>query len=358
MMTWLSSILLVGLLLLGLTGCDSEKTVMWNDYPIHIKEVKLHEPKRIDGNALLLDDGRIYIGGGAVGLFKEAQGVELLDPKTGEIEFIPQFIDSELYRPSIKLQDGRIFISQRLDRHLIFDPATKQFTPTGLALAKSHPHPNVVLEPEGTVLIFPGNRETLVERYDPGSNSFSKAGELAYPVFNNAAFMVNDHEVLLTGGFLSKGEFATGFGAQVFNTQTGKKEYLPLDWPGVGLSNSVLKLDSSLHLLSNGERFAWVNWPELKPIENSSELRTTSNGQGFTLNNLCDRYVVVAGKQVYRGKKDQWDIVGIKSSHFSPFIKMPSLMSPSGAVYAPGKFFIQSGHAGKAFLVDASSLCK
>jgi hypothetical protein len=357
MMLWLWTVLLVGLLSLGLSGCDGEKTVMWNDYPIHIKEVKLHEPGRIHGNSTLLDDGRILISGGyhEQRPYGPHKGFELLDPATGKSEFLPLQLNTYDYFPVMKLDDSRVLITQAGDTHLVFDPETKTLKETGPMLTGGRMYFQLLLEPEGSVLFLGGwPSATTVERYNPKTDRFSKVGELLYPVRHHTAFWVSEREALLIGGDFGAGSGDLESGAQLFNTETGETKYLPLNWPAKGSQNQSIKLKEGLFFISDGLRSAWLTWPEQKltPIWSASRVRF----YGFAINTICNGYVITSGKDVYDKKSDVFDLTLSNSERFQPFIPFETLMSPIFVAYQPGKFFIQSGYAGKAFLIDVSSI--
>lgn len=97
----------------------------------------------------------------------------------------------------------------------LFDPATATFSMTGSMSTVRENH-TVNLLPDGTVLIaggasiFETNTLTTLavasaEIYDPGAGSFSATGFMTTPRFSHAAVMLNNGQVLLTGGATSSG---------------------------------------------------------------------------------------------------------------------------------------------------------
>jgi hypothetical protein len=197
--------------------------------------------------ATLLNDGRVLLVGG---------GAELYDPTANTFTPIANWPQGELGAPFEVLVDGRILFDSNtlfdpvtgtvttaqpnyfshfdtdpsgalllsgkvlltggstdfgnVSWAYLFDPATVTFSMTGSMSTVRESHTANLL-PDGTVLIAGGasifETNTLItlavssaELYDAAAGSFSATGSMTTPRFLHAAVVLNNGQVLLTGG--------------------------------------------------------------------------------------------------------------------------------------------------------------
>jgi hypothetical protein len=90
----------------------------------------------------------------------------------------------------------------------LYDPATGQFTSTGILVTPRLFHTATLL-PDGTVLIAGGDNDannrptTATEIYDPKTGSFTTSVPMTQARVLHAATSLSDGSVLFTGGSIS-----------------------------------------------------------------------------------------------------------------------------------------------------------
>jgi PKD repeat protein len=179
--------------------------------PAWIPAGNMSVPRR-DHISILLLNGKVLILGGA------GQGVQLptallYDPATRA--FTPTGRSNCVQQSGLAtlLADGRVLVVGG-HRYMpncaeVYDPGTGVFTRTG-APAKAHPYGSATLLSDGRVLVAGGSVPirvglpdpvTTAEIFDPKTGTFSSAGDWNTPRQHHTAVLLRDGNVLIVGGF-------------------------------------------------------------------------------------------------------------------------------------------------------------
>jgi Galactose oxidase, central domain/Kelch motif len=253
--------------------------------------------------AAVLPDGRVLVAGGmfmdraADDATRVLDTAELWDPGSGAWSRTGPLAQARFSAAAVTLADGRVLIvggpaSRESDPIPLFsaevyDPASDRWTSAG-ALATARRGFALVPLPDGGALVAGGfgavgtaalTRLSTVERFDPVANTWSRAGDLLFPVAGAIAVPLTDGRVLLAGGSTREpepidadaGTYATGLTAKamLFDSQTGTwTETTPMPNPRAGAS-AVLLADGSAVIVggseSEGEINATPGCPEAHP---------------------------------------------------------------------------------------------
>jgi hypothetical protein len=173
--------------------------------------------------ATVLPDGRALIGGGGD---SPQQFAELYDPATRTFRRSASATHGwGAFNRAVPLDDGRVLIVGGRntpdlgidDSAEVFDPTTEQFSATGPMALNQRPWTATPLN-DGRVLLVGGfewdsvGRVTsisdAVQVYDPSTGTFTLAGRMPTPRIGHAAVLLEDGDVLVTGG-QSAGEWDT-----------------------------------------------------------------------------------------------------------------------------------------------------
>ena len=159
--------------------------------------------------AILLPDGRVFIGGGP--------NSDLYDPtsgsfsRTGGWEAITGWPDTQTL-----LANGKVLVAggdpEAFGAEVgagLYDPGTGTFTPTGKMNTARDFHTATLL-PDGSVLIAGGQVNgggvlTSAELYEPISGTFRATGGMVTPRCCHTATLLNDGKVLIAGGTVGFG---------------------------------------------------------------------------------------------------------------------------------------------------------
>jgi hypothetical protein len=174
--------------------------------------------------ATLLPDGRALIVGGLDP--STSISAELFDPATRTFRSAASTSNGwGAFNRAVVLDDGRVLIVG--GRNLpgggvdnaaeLFDPTTEQFSATGPMALNQRPWTATVLD-DGRVLLVGGfewdpvarvtSISDVVQIYDPATGIFRLAGRMPTPRIGHAAVLLDDGDVLVTGG-QSAGEWDT-----------------------------------------------------------------------------------------------------------------------------------------------------
>jgi len=177
--------------------------------------------------ATLLSDGNVLIVGN--------NPPELYDPVTEEFFLTgalshPEYWYGMYWHTATLMQDGRVLVTGgtddmvQLDTAELYDPSTGTFAATGAMTQRRVLHTAVRLA-DGSILIAGGETTNCLpsgrcefagtsasaELYDPYTETFSPAGEMAVSRADHTATVLGDGRVLITGG-VSYGGIGIYFG--------------------------------------------------------------------------------------------------------------------------------------------------
>lgn len=209
-------------------------------------------PNMLEGHvahtATLLSDGRVLIAGGT-----HVDGVararsELFDPRANRWTRAADMIHSRAGHAATLLADGNVLVTggvtglgiypvEALASAEIYHPATNSWTPVAAMRAVRRMHSSVRLH-DGRVLVvggtnvapsspLPAAEQEQAELYDPPRDAWSFAGMGLPPLSGQAATVMPNGTVLVTGGSTDMG-FATT-GAEIFDPAINR--WQSATWP-------------------------------------------------------------------------------------------------------------------------------
>jgi hypothetical protein len=254
-------------------------------------------PNLLDGHvghtATLLKDGRVLIAGGT-----DVHGVatarsELFDPKANRWIRAGNMNRARAAHAAALLADGNVLVSggqtglsifpiQVLSNAEIYHPATNSWTAVAAMNAPRRMHSSIRLH-DGRVLVvggtnlapgspLPAAQEEQAEIYHAQLDRWLIAGTGLPPLSGEAATLMPDGSVLVTGGSSDSG-FAT-IGAELFDPGTNRwrPTTSPMDTPRYGHTATLLS-DGKLLLVGGYSTQPQISGGFVYP---SSELLTTS----------------------------------------------------------------------------------
>jgi hypothetical protein len=168
--------------------------------------------------AVPLDNGRVLLIGGVGEGWTFLASAELYDPATGRFHATGSLRTARESHAAVRLLDGRVLAvgghgGRRGDLRILsdaeaYDPATGRFAPAGHMAVPRHKHDAVLLE-DGEVLVSGGADRRdgrgvyrSAELYDPASATFRSAGTMRLPRYKHqgTSLRLPDGRVLLAGG--------------------------------------------------------------------------------------------------------------------------------------------------------------
>jgi len=178
---------------------------------------------RVGQAAFPLPDGRVLFYGGAIATGDPTTG-ELYDPTRGSQGVTRPRPDAQGQEAPALLPNGRVLLTggglsggsdpnfyHSIAAAQTYDPATDTYTPVA-PLATDRLHHTATALRDGTVLVVGGNSGSgarldvgasavaRAERYDPATDRWSPAGDLAQARSGHVATLLLDGRVLVTGG--------------------------------------------------------------------------------------------------------------------------------------------------------------
>ncbi|HSN74672.1 MAG TPA: kelch repeat-containing protein [Anaerolineae bacterium] len=179
---------------------------------------------RASHTAALLNDGRVLVAGGISandrGSRPAGGDAWLYDPQTDTWTATGPMVTPRLDSASVRLPDGRVLVSGGFTYEdpvpkiwastEIYDPASNTWTAAANLAQARYTHALVLL-PDGQVLAVGGARDAdylwngnsfvpEIERYDPAANEWRIVGELPEPRAFATATLLPDGRVWLAGG--------------------------------------------------------------------------------------------------------------------------------------------------------------
>ena len=198
--------------------------------------------------ATLLNDGRVFIAGGTHTDGVARASCELFDPKANRWTPAPSMIHARAGHAAAVLTDGSVLVTggetglgifpiESLSSTEIYHPTSNSWTVAAAMHVPRRMHSSIGLR-DGRVLVVggtnlaPGSPLPAVEQeqaevYDPHSDSWAFAGAGLPPLSGQAATLMPDGSVLVTGGSTDMG-FAT-VSAEIFDPATNL--WKPTTWP-------------------------------------------------------------------------------------------------------------------------------
>ena len=209
-------------------------------------------PDLLDGHvahtATLLNDGRVLIAGGTGVDGVARASSELFDPKANRWTPALSMIHARAGHAAALLSDGSVLVTggetglgifpiESLASAEIYHPTSNSWTAAAAMHVPRRMHSSFRLH-DGRVLVVGGTNEApasplppveqvQAEVYDPQRDSWAFAGAGLPPLSGQAATLMPDGMVLVTGGLTDKG-FATT-GAEVFDPSIHR--WQPTTWP-------------------------------------------------------------------------------------------------------------------------------
>jgi hypothetical protein len=218
----------------------------------------LGERHYMGGTATALSDGSVLVAGGGLPATATA---ERYDPASGR--WVPTGAMSVARRghTATRLADGRVLVTggeiccgtsadTTLATAEIYDPAAGTFSSTG-SMAAARSFQAATLLADGKVLVtggFAGGNTALgaAEVYDPSTGRFTPAGTMATARLEHAAVPLTDGRVLVLGGLQAVGDtFAPSATTEIYEPSTGR-------WHG-GPALDLARAASTVTLLRSGK---------------------------------------------------------------------------------------------------------
>ena len=165
--------------------------------------------------ATRLADGKVLITGGIGPGWITLATAELYDPDAGTFSAVGSMGTGRYHHTATLLADGKVLLTGGvgsggavLATAELYDPDTQTFAATG-SMATARQQQTATRLADGKVLIIggasgvPGGVETAlssVERYDPGTGTFSAVGSMASARYEHSATLLSSGKVLVAGG--------------------------------------------------------------------------------------------------------------------------------------------------------------
>ena len=172
---------------------------------------QMGEPRAYFHTATLLANGAVLVTGGVKDqTFAVLDTAELYDPAAGTWAPIGSMAHARQFHTATLLEDGRVLVTGGrsgprtvLASAEIYDPATGAWTPTGGMLLRRDSHTATLLE-DGRVLVVGGRSDVKLlsstEIYNPSTGRWMPAGGMEAGKDFHTATLLSDGRVLAAGG--------------------------------------------------------------------------------------------------------------------------------------------------------------
>ena len=219
--------------------------------------------------ATLLTDGRVLIVGGwtapqAAVAFGSA---EIHDPANGRAVGTVQPVVRRAGHTATPLHDGRVLLVGGVDRGgtelrsaEVFDPRSGTFVPVGEMQDARAAH-SATLLPDGRVAIVGGGEgrypnvtvHRSIEVFDPATNRFTHAGQLAVARQKHAASLIDGGRIVVMGGSDNRDWRGRYDSAEIFDPATGKSALTsPMRASRFKHTDAIVSLGSGRVLVAGG----------------------------------------------------------------------------------------------------------
>lgn len=217
--------------------------------------------------ATWLPDGKVLIAGGYGKGAVMLASAELYDPATNTFVQTGPLASPRASHVAVLLRNGKVLIAGGegpgwtiLSSAELYDPATGRFSPTGSMTAARGGHVAVGLQ-EGRVLVVGGHngrRGNLTilasaEIFDPATGVFSRTGDMSVRRHKHDGVLLNDGQVLITGGSDEHDDHGVYNSTELFHPKTGRFVAGPVMKVGrYKHTGSSILLPSGLVLIAGG----------------------------------------------------------------------------------------------------------
>jgi hypothetical protein len=216
----------------------------------NLKKARYHHTENLLPNGKLLIAGGFGTDAGVNSLHE----IEEVDLNTGITEVVGSFFVARAGHTSTLLPDGRILFAggsnkEPLDTAEIYDPKKKKIIKL-LTMLESRSHFSATLLPSGHVILIGGHGSNMkaIEKFNPYTDSFSRAGDLNYGRFIHKSILLNNNKILVTGGYDVKDSMSE---VELYDIKTQKTkivEPMRVDRDG----HSLVKLNDGKVLVLGG----------------------------------------------------------------------------------------------------------
>ena len=229
-----------------------------------------------------LKDGKVLIAGGRNAESTDRPGskvletAELFDPQTNTFTPTGSMSIGRRNHAAVLLNDGRVLITgggigiptgstMALDTAELYDPATGKFKLLTSKLSVPRQFHDVVSMPDGTVLLIGGtpgpgllNGNKSVDRFDPATEAFTQVGDMHAPRIYSVATLLRDGRVILSGSWDGK---AIGKDAEIYDPTT----------------NSFTEITGSPHAQTDQQGVRLLDGSVMCPVGINSKFRVMSS---------------------------------------------------------------------------------
>lgn len=165
---------------------------------------------RVLHSMTLLPNGKVLVAGGQDGNNLVYSGAEIYDPASNSWSAAASMSTPRSGHTATLLQSGLVLVaggtdgSATLTSSELYDPGTNTWSPAGV-LSTARASQTATLLQNGTVLLAGGyaNNATLAvtDLYDPASNSWSPGGNMTEARIGHTATLLPNGKVLVAGGY-------------------------------------------------------------------------------------------------------------------------------------------------------------
>jgi hypothetical protein len=191
----------------------------------------MHYGRAFHGTALL-NDGRVLAVGGFDNDLRTLASAEIYDPDTQTWTLIDDMSESRFFLSASVLHDGRVLVIGGSNNSTgpaathktaeIYDPVSDNWSQAGQLAANRTGHSSTVLK-DGRVLVVGGggldSNLSLAEIYDPTINTWSPAGITTLARAGHSAALMSDGRVIVAGGWSDDG--SANHVAEIYDPRVG-----------------------------------------------------------------------------------------------------------------------------------------